>query len=524
MRLPGVECSVTTAPIDSRLKVTKSLGAAPKQRKTFAIAGLSPPVNYAVYTNNIDTLVRALSERVYFVKGVSGFVRPPEPRRGIIRTTLQVVKAFFKNNSRSTTPMKSRQFAETYQGRKRARYLRACDSLDIIPVRAKDSNTKAFFKFEEINFSAKPDSAPRAIQPRDDRYLVSVGRFCKPIEKLIYTILDYLFGAKKNARCPGDRTVFKGLNASERGAEFAVKWSKFTNPVAISMDASRFDQHVSVDALSWEHSIYKLFYPKDRGFAKLLKMQLHTRGTGRAPDGKLTYSVDGKRMSGDYNTSMGNILLMCSMMFQYMKEMMIEKYELANEGDDSVIIIEQADLARFLSNITEYFLRLGFTMNVEKPVYRLEHIDFCQSHPVFDGEQYILVRNPWTALPKDTVAKKPLDNPKVYKSWCASVGQSGISLTGGIPVWQEFYQLMDRTSEGAKPIKNDPSMSGGLFWKAWRMGRVYSTPAPEARLSFWHAFGIPPDQQVAIEDHYRNMDIGFSNDQDVLQRFDYCLF
>jgi hypothetical protein len=145
---------------------------------------------------------------------------------------------------------------------------------------------------------------------------------------------------------------------------------------------------------------------------------------------------------------------------------------------------------------------MGFTMKVELPIFDLEKIDFCQTHPVFDGDRYIMVRDPRVAIAKDSISIKPLDNPGVFKKQLASVGQGGLSLTGGIPIWQNFYSCLVRGSCGSKRMGNDPTLETGMSMLADRMMRKYRDVHSSARYSFWLAFGIDPDTQLAIEDYY----------------------
>jgi hypothetical protein len=51
---------------------------------------------------------------------------------------------------------------------------------------------------------------------------------------------------------------------------------------------------------------------------------------------------------------------------------------LANNGDDCVIIIEKRHLKK-LDDLPSWFLTMGFRMEVEKPVYEFEQIEFCQT-------------------------------------------------------------------------------------------------------------------------------------------------
>jgi hypothetical protein len=196
---------------------------------------------------------------------------------------------------------------------------------------------------------------------------------------------------------------------------------------------------------------------------------------------------------------------MCAIVFSLFENYNIDG-DLVNNGDDCVLMIEEEDLIGFLPLIAPWFLDFGFTVKIEDPVFVLEQISFCQAQPVFDGSQYIMVRDPRVCISKDCVSLKPLDNDKITKRWGAAIGLGGISMNGGIPVLQDFYQSLVNHSQGARPLEdvalrryNDRGLG---------MHRCYVEPTAESRLSFWLAFGIPPDAQIAIEEVYRSSRIG----------------
>jgi len=452
-----------------------------------------------VYNNSLTAIERALLERVFYVKSGDAFVRTPQPTPDAF-DRLETVKQHFMSMNQYAAPMTAMQFAGTYVGRRRINYEIAANSLARVPLGPIDSTIRAFIKAEKYNFTVKSNPAPRIIQPRDPRYIVESGRYIKPIEKKIYKQIDTLFRSK---------AIFKGLNAEQRGYYMFNHWNHFRNPVAVGLDAKRFDQHVSRPALEWEHTIYKTYYPRDKYFKQLMHWQLANRGTAHCNEGSVTYTTDGCRMSGDSNTALGNCLLMSSMVYSYAEWLNIE-IRLANDGDDCVIIMEEENLHAFNQGIDAYFLELGFEMTVEPPVRVLEEIEFCQCHPVFDGQKYIMVRDPRVAISKDTVAIKPLDNPKVMARWAAAVGEGGMHLTGGIPVWQDFYSYYVRVANGAKPL-NDPTMETGTARMARGMYRKYQQPSTSARLSFYLAFGISPHDQIVLENFYASIEPDFSN-------------
>lgn len=484
------------------LSVTPRLGAMVHVRRFFQVVGLSLPNNYLVHNSSLNNLARGVLTRVLLYKG-----KPtPKPPLGIYKERLRYFRSALLRRFSSTTPVDRQEFVEYYRGRRKTLYQRAADSLLCSSIKPRDALIKAFVKAEFINSDDKPDPDPRVISPRDPRYNVEVGRYLRPIEHRIYNAIAEIFG---------EPTVLKGFNAQQTGRIFADKWSKYRDPVAIGLDASRFDQHVSVEALKWEHSVYNGIY-QSKELRKLLKWQLYNNVVGHCRDGKLKYKTEGCRMSGDMNTALGNCLIMCALVHCYLQSRDI-RGSLANNGDDCTVIIERKNLVKFQTGLDEFFLEMGFNMKVEKPVYNIEGIEFCQTHPVFVAGSYLMVRNFPKSISKDCLSLKELSSPKVCRAWLDAVGQGGLSLTGGIPVYQDFYSSYIRISQEIEVPKvkqnskrrhraPDVDLTGGLAWLSKGMSRHYQTISPETRHSFYLAFGVTPCMQEELEGFYRKVD------------------
>lgn len=464
-----------------------------KTRRVTLINKVSTDLNLGVHNSNIRNLERGVLERVFFVNKGGEFVPPPRPSPGALHAKLRQFKTLLVRRLPPTTPLRYEAFPALYWGRKRTVYQNAVDSLYREDVKATDANIKCFVKAEKINFSAKKDPAPRIISPRDPRYNVAVGCYLKPVEHVLYNRIGEVFGSP---------TISKGLNVKEVATLLHTKWGKFHNPVAVGLDASRFDQHVSREALQWEHSIYNTWYNQDAKLEWLLSLQLRNKCRGYTNDGKLKYTTDGTRMSGDMNTAMGNCLIMCALVYSFAREVGVP-IELINNGDDCVVIMSKDNLKRFINPLEEWFVKMGFTMKVEAPVYHLEGIEFCQMHPVCDGQEWVMVRNPKIAIAKDSVSIKPLESHKLFKKWLGAVGEGGLSLTGGIPIMQEFYCCLERASSGLR-LRNDPTMDTGWWHLTRGMARKYQTVTQRARFSFYLAFGITPDMQIQVENYYKS--------------------
>lgn len=457
---------------------------------------LSPCVDFGVHDNNLANLLRGIRERVFAVEVDGALVKPPRPGPGVFENELALFARKFRKNVVVTTPWEYEVFLDTYDGRRRTIYEAAGRSVTARPVDNRDAYSSAFLKAEKIPFYLKPDPAPRLIHPRTTRYNAAVGVFIKRIEHDVYESVNEVW----DGVAP---TILKGYNASQVGRYMAAKWHSFRDPIAIGLDASRFDQHVSYDALVWEHSRYlEYFRGSDKlALARLLDMQLRTRVWARCPEGTVKYTVDGMRFSGDMNTGLGNCLLMSAMVWTWARKQGVA-CELANNGDDCVVFMERKDLAKWHNDAMKTWFRgLGFTMKVETPVEVLEQIEFCQSHPVHIGGSWLMVRKHRHAFAKDCISIKPLDGPGVFDKWRNAVGEAGLSLTGGVPVQQSFYLAFKRGASGKK-LRNDTTLETGFMRFARDMNRKATPVTAESRYSYWLAFGVTPDEQVALEAVY----------------------
>lgn len=501
MTLQGVCSSLSRAPAHPDLHVERHWGVV-RPRRMVRVSGVSPPVDLRGFNNSIDTLERAVLERVFYVKQHGEFVPPPRPERGHFTRALSGTRARLVPLLPLAAPMSYDSFVATFRGRKRKVYQAAVESLLRSSVSKRDAALKVFVKYEKTDFTRKADPVPRVISPRDPRFNVEVGRFLRPIEERIFDAISALYGHK---------TVFKGMNALESGRCLAEKWAMFRRPVAVGLDASRFDQHVSIDALRWEHAIYRECFPcgRDRRrLDRLLRWQLRNRCVGHTVDGRLRYTIAGGRMSGDMNTSLGNCVLMCSMIHAYAAHRGV-RVQLANNGDDCVVVMEAGDLARFSEGLDDWFVAMGFSMVVEQPCYDLERVEFCQTQPVWVGPQpsdYLMVRHPKWAIAKDTVSVHPLDTDKLFRGWLDAVGQGGLAMTGGVPVFQDFYASYVRNGRFLKSMVS--GQSWGVRALSRGMRRTYGAVSPQTRCSFWVAFGVTPDEQLCLERFYSSLVVG----------------
>jgi hypothetical protein len=507
----GIDSVVSTAPNHPSL-VTRKIEGTPKRRKFVVIDGVAPPLAFSVFNDDLNALEKAVKERVFFVKNENGdFVEPPRPvDKEFFFSRLLRFTSLLSDHLPSTVPITRQEFVDTYSGRKRVVYQKACDSLDVFPLREKDSYIKTFLKFEKTNFTSKIP-VPRVISPRDPRFNIEIGRFIRPIEERIF---------KSIGKVMGRDTVMKGLNSAQVATAIRRKWDSFKRPVALGMDASRFDQHVSKEALQWEHSIYeKCFWrkPDREQLSSLTHQQLANKCFGRVGDGEVKFTTNGVRASGDMNTSLGACLIMCAMVFSFAAECAI-KIELVNNGDDCVVIMEKENLHKFSARAPRWFKEMGFTMVIEDPVFVFESISFCQAQPVYSGPgpfDYIMVRDPRIAISKDATCMHPYHRPKEFLGWVKAVGTGGIALAGGMPVWQSFYNMYLRSSSSSKAHDLREVWGWGVRRMAYGCARQESPILEYSRASYYWAFGVSPEEQVCIEKLYDEKMILAFNDVNV---------
>lgn len=494
--------------------MVRKFSGAVRARRIYRVP-FGPKIRFGAHDNCVANLERAVLERVYLVETgdpAQPFFRPPQADAGAWARVRQLIPRLDLPVAR---PLPKWEFPALYEEpRKRRIYEDAVKSLELAPVTSRDAEVNGFVKYEKTIFMAvtlftlfmivpKVDPAPRLIQPRDPRYNVEVGVFLKPLEHRLYHAIDLLF---KGLGCVFD-TVAKSHNFGRRGKTLRRKWMRFKRPVALLFDAKRFDQHVGVNALQVEHEVYLRCYRathRDR-LRWLLALQLFTKFVGRTNDGSVKFTKTGGRCSGDMNTALGNVLLMCLMIADWMILLGIE-FELYDDGDDSVLIIEEANLNIVVGTYEEHFLELGFTMKLGGVVRQFEQIEFCQTHPVFDGTRWTMIRDPRTAVAKDCISTLPHATESVIRGWMASVADCGEAIAGAMPVWDSFYRLYKRTSKGSKAMAL-PDLDSGMLWLSKGMRRRFGSPTDEARVSFWRAFGWEPALQLAYEAYFDSLSL-----------------
>jgi len=114
-----------------------------------------------------------------------------------------------------------------------------------------------------------------------------------------------------------------------------------------------------------------------------------------------------------------------------------------------------------------------------------------------------MVRNIPRSLEKDSMCVIPLINNNLVRRWMGAVGEGGAHSCAGVPVMQSFYMAYTRNGCSPGKLTSHPLIRE----KYQSFGRAEEKVlqreiTPTARLHVFIAWGITPDEQVALESYY----------------------
>lgn len=484
------------------------LSRKPKPRKMITIQGLYDRP-YACFRSTIKVALAVIMERVFYhiINGVA--VEPFRPSVTLVNQILAPAWHFAKRALPISASWSHQQFVDSYHGRKKGVYARALTNLSKLTLSVscikRLANLKSFIKVEKLPVLPNKRLVPRLIQPRTPEFNILLGSYLRSIEHTIYRKLQEMFETPYPV-------VSKGFNSNDFGQIIYEKWKRISlrgKPVAIGLDMSRFDQHISQAMLKWEHRWYtQCFYGVERKeLAKLLRNQLVNKGFVLCDDGIVKYEVEGTRGSGDMNTGLGNCIIMCSLIYSFLhsRNIPLNEVEIVDNGDDSLIITTSNYLTEVVEHLPSFVQHMGFVLKMEDPVYEIEHMSFCQLRPINIGDdKYVLSREWPRCVSKDTVVIHSCKNREYFLQYMASIGVGGVKMCKGIPILQSWYLFLSKLST---PLSD--RILTDLCLNMWVEGlEFHEQPiTDQARLSFYKAFNITPEAQIAMEDYYKNLNI-----------------
>lgn len=456
---------------------------------------------YTIPNNDVSSVLHAVIERVFYVKKGGVFQRPP-----MFTANRHRVDHFISgvvSSAGSLFPCTPEQFCDRYVGNKRRLYVSAVRSLLEQGLEWADSKIRMFTKAEYL----KPGGVPRAIQPRSPRYNVCLGCFLSPNEHKIFDAINQYY-VDNTFINPEHITIAKGMNMVQRGEAIANMWDHYDDPVCVGLDASRFDQHINETLLELEHSIYLKMFGDVEGpigevkLSTLLKWQRRNSCSWSEGGSRVKYRTIGCRMSGDMNTSLGNIIIMTMLWATFQRETAL-RFHLLNDGDDSCIICSRSTAKKIVKKVEEWFLEFGITMKVEGVFNTIEEITFCQARPVWNGSNYYLCPNPNKRCFSDIVSIKDMSGTNFNKQ-LGAIAACGLACNGDTPVLRSLYKKI-----GCGVDMFIPDKSHHLY--KFRQELIdglqprYGEPTLAHRASFERAFNISPAEQLLLEKFYEDL-------------------
>lgn len=386
--------------------------------------------------------------------------------------------------------------ANSYTGLLRRRYVEACISLEEERWNSKDARVKAFLKAEKINVGPKW-AKPRMICPRSPRYNLSLASRLKPFEHWLWGRLD----AKQILRGGTGRLVAKGLNPRERANLIVRKFAAMGDCVVFEADGKAFEAHVGRSQLKQEQRVYQAAFPGDRELVQLLSHQLDLRGR-LSCGGK--FERQGGRASGDFNTGMGNTIIMLAVVVAVMESFGV-KFDILVDGDNCLVFLERSSLQLVMADFAARSEAWsGQELVVERPVDVLEEIRFGQSAPVNMGGSrgWTMVRDYVKVLSGATSSYRWLREPSFAVVYLQGVARCELSLSRGVPVLQAWALHMMGQTPTRKKLKEHPFTDYFIVGAWFAEEKDALEVSHECRVSFERAFGLSVEDQIRLENSF----------------------
>lgn len=480
----------------AKMTSTPIAGSKVKIRVVSQFAPAGSGRTFIIHNNDFDTLRRGIVTRV-MCREVSGTLLPPLDVGLDIAPAAAKFLAKLKRRLPYLVPHTTEQVVASYGGKKLRLYQNAKDSLAVLALSRRDAELGGFIKSEPIDVTGIDVSTkkPRVIQPASVRLNLSLGCFTKPGEHILYEQLNTVRGV----------TVTKGYNSAQTAAAIVSAMRTIPDAVCVPLDASHADASIGRDAMKLLYKVLRMMFGDDPMLSQIEHYGLDQYGQSdvrlraRTNDGEIRVRGALGLSSGAMYTSMVMILNMVAMLWTFLDTLGVE-FHIVNNGDDSLVIISRKHVAK-LDALSGFVHEFGFKLVLEEPVELIEHIEFCQCKPVFDGVGWLMVRKPQVSMSKDLLTDQSIEDAFAFDFYRDAKASCGLALTKGLPVLESYYHMLGRQASPrrrkAADAKDAPA--SGMEYMARGMRRDDRVITPEGRCSFYLAFGYTPEQQVAME-------------------------
>lgn len=428
------------------------------------------------------------------VRQLRPVIRPTEAGvRGVRRQMRKLAASFGSGYA----PMRWQQVVDRYSGQKKARYETAMLRLRTQLCEKEDSKLKMFVKAERVDFDAKVNSKipkPRCILFRTYEYCLELSSYLLPIAGRLNAWKGPERGVCRT------RVIAKELNSRQRGALLVKKMEEFVKPRVVSIDCEAFDSHVAPEMLEVEHDFYVSVCGGDKRLAKLLKWQLVNKGKSM---GRHSFTIDGRRCSGDANTALGNCLLMTLQVVECFRRLRIKKWDMLDDGDDCLLIVELEDLDRLERGLGRIFRTFGHEVVVEKASSIPEEVMTCRCKVLHCNDGWRMVKDWRQVLAATFTSHRHYQEPKGGLRILKGILHASALDYAGVPILGVVFL---RAYESLMSIKEI-----SVRWNDEMIYRVqaegldlrevpkYQEPGGGVRESFGLAYDTSPEAQLVLE-------------------------
>jgi hypothetical protein len=277
------------------------------------------------------------------------------------------------------------------------------------------------------------------------------------------------------------------------------KFKSLDECVVFEVDGSAFEAHVDVWQLEQEHSVYAAAYSDDPELARLLARQRVNEGV---TPGGVRFSRAGGRASGDFNTGMGNTLIMSVVVVAVLKHLKVP-FDILVDGDNALVFMRLCDSSRVMSCFAPLALEFsGHEMVLERPVRHIEGIRFGQCAPVEVAPGvYTMVRDWRKVISQMTSSHAHMEQPRFVPRYLRGVAFCELSLNAGLPIVQNLARRLVHLTEGSRAVGEhfyrDYQAMGVEVDSAWKA--KFKEPTPRTRESYCRAYGLDPQAQIEVE-------------------------
>lgn len=395
-------------------------------------------------------------------------------RRHLVDRFIKFDEEYFKANCKLPivgTPVKMQmsEFVEAYTGGKKRMYQRARLTIKRGLKVKQWAYVSMFVKPDRYPLAVIEDKAPRAIQYRRPEFNILLGCYLKPLEHMVYDNMVSPIGL---------RMIAKGLDNVARAQNIVEAASWFANPCFILLDHSKFDSCVNVTHLKMLHKYYMKHYG-DSFLRWLLSCQIVNKGFSKSG---LRYKVRGTRMSGDYDTGLGNTLLNLAIISSFCGE---RKHHILLDGDDSVVILEKREL---ITLDYTHFQKMGFDTTKEI-VYELGDVEFCRAK-LLPTEPPRFARD-WRRAMSNMLLSYKRFEPDAVPRYLAGRGMGELACSNGVPVLGVLGRKLAELSD--KPIIDEDIRH--KYGNATTMLSI----TDEVRVAYQLAWGCSIAMQLELE-------------------------